>query len=146
MLGLGEFGQDEFASHSHSKLMWVFFLLATFLTQITFLNMLIAIMGDTYSRVTENKKRFALRERTGIYSDFSFFIKLKNGFQRAYLYVVTPSNEQTGEDWEGSISSIRNVIKSNHNELSSRIDSLGKTLATQQTQMSDTLTRLNNDT
>ena len=31
----------------------VIFMLSTFITQITFLNMLIAIMGDTFDRVTE---------------------------------------------------------------------------------------------
>jgi len=34
---------------------WGFFIAATFITSITFLNMLIAIMGDTFSRVTEVK-------------------------------------------------------------------------------------------
>ena len=34
---------------------WLLFIASTFITQITFLNMLIAIMGDTYDRVSENK-------------------------------------------------------------------------------------------
>ena len=33
---------------------------ATFFTQITMLNMLIAIMGDTFDRVMENRIRFGI--------------------------------------------------------------------------------------
>lgn len=51
--------------------------------------MLIAIMGDTYGRVSANKEKFALRERTGIYADFTNFITVKSGFSQTYLYVVT---------------------------------------------------------
>ena len=35
------------------QLIYVFFLVATFLTAITALNMLIAIMGDTFGKVLE---------------------------------------------------------------------------------------------
>jgi hypothetical protein len=64
MLGLGEFRTDNFGSNPSSSLLWILFILATFITQITMLNMLIAIMGDTYSRVSESKERYALIERT----------------------------------------------------------------------------------
>ena len=55
MLALGEFVMDGFKEHPQMFLVYIFFLGATFLTQITFLNMLIAIMGDTYGRVKENQ-------------------------------------------------------------------------------------------
>ena len=38
-------------------------MVGTFLIQITFLNMLIAIMGDTYDKVTEVRQLTALKER-----------------------------------------------------------------------------------
>ena len=36
--------------------MFILFILATFVIQITFLNMLIAVMSDTFSRVKEKSK------------------------------------------------------------------------------------------
>ena len=36
--------------------LWLFFLLCTFIGQIVFLNLLIAIMGDTYDRVKERSE------------------------------------------------------------------------------------------
>ena len=55
MLSLGEFNTDPYQENSKDSLLWVVFILTTFITQITFLNMLIAIMGDTFARVSEVK-------------------------------------------------------------------------------------------
>ena len=55
LLALGEFGTDNFSAGSNSWIIWLLFIGATFLSQITILNMLIAIMGDTFDSVSENK-------------------------------------------------------------------------------------------
>ena len=60
MLSVGEFAMDGFDSHPEKILCYAFFLLSTFITQITFLNMLVAIMGDTFGRVIENKANYGL--------------------------------------------------------------------------------------
>jgi hypothetical protein len=53
LLGLGSFDFTNFNEDTNSKgtqsLTWILFLLATFITQILFMNMVIAIMGNTYS-------------------------------------------------------------------------------------------------
>ena len=46
---------EENKNDSVMKFTWLIFVLSTLITQIIFLNMLIAIMGDTYDRVTESK-------------------------------------------------------------------------------------------
>lgn len=55
MLSLGEFDLDNFEGEGKDALAWTVFIATTFITQITFLNMLIAIMGDTFARVSEVK-------------------------------------------------------------------------------------------
>ena len=50
--------------------LYIFFILATFLIQIVFLNMLIAIMGDTFSKVTENKDNNARKTKLEIMGDY----------------------------------------------------------------------------
>ena len=56
-LALGEFNTDGFISEDGgSEITWLLFCLATMITQIMFLNMLIAIMGDTFERVTESRE------------------------------------------------------------------------------------------
>ena len=56
LLSLGEHVRmEEFEGHSDTILIYIFFVLATFFTEITFLNMIIAIMGDVYERLRETK-------------------------------------------------------------------------------------------
>ena len=58
LLALGDFAftEDFVKSSPNSNLVWVLFVMATFFTQITILNMLIAIMGDAFAKVTEVKE------------------------------------------------------------------------------------------
>lgn len=53
MQSLGEFGVDGYDDAKLSVFYWAIFLLSTLFLQITLLNLLIAIMGDTFDRVME---------------------------------------------------------------------------------------------
>jgi len=67
-----------------------------------FLNMLIAIMSDTFARITEHKVKYALKERTELYADYIYAVKLNQSLTKyRYLYVITPLDENEGEenDW-----------------------------------------------
>jgi hypothetical protein len=65
--------------------------LATFFTQITFMNMLIALMGVTFDRVSDAKERNALMETTQMYADFLWAISLSSSLEgNRYLYIVKP--------------------------------------------------------
>jgi len=56
-MGVGNFDNiifenfEDFKSHN---LLWVFYLVSAFLCNIVFLNMLIAIMGDTFHKIISN--------------------------------------------------------------------------------------------
>ena len=85
--------------------------------------MLIAIMGDTFDRVIENKQRFALMEKTQIYSDFIYAIQLSKTFEgRRYAYVVTPITEGDSDVWEGSISRIRSSLRQQSTFLADKVE------------------------
>jgi len=55
---------DGYSTNPSKKLLWIYFVLATFFTNVMFLNMLIAIMSDTFAKITEHKVKYALKERT----------------------------------------------------------------------------------
>ena len=50
-LGLADFHIDTYSSHPAKVLIFIYFILATIFTNIMFLNMIIAIMEQTYERV-----------------------------------------------------------------------------------------------
>ena len=68
---MGEFELDAYREADTRKfLIYLIFLLSTFVIQITFLNMLIAIMGDTFDRATEEKDNNARLTKLSIMGDY----------------------------------------------------------------------------
>ena len=110
MLALGEFeGREQFENHEDTVLIYCFFILATFFTQITFLNMIISIMSDVYDEVNESQHIFSLQIKLEMVADYACIIKDNNsrgdpssqGEQGNYLFVVTPVEEDgsNSESW-----------------------------------------------
>ena len=73
LLSLGEFGGLTGNAHAEGKfeawIVLIFFTFATFFVQITMLNMVIAIMGDSFDRFMENKERFGIMTKLDILGD-----------------------------------------------------------------------------
>ena len=62
-----------------------------------FLNILIAIMSDTFAKINEHKVKYALKERTQLYADYIYAVKLNSKLTKyRYLYVITPLEEEEG--------------------------------------------------
>ena len=53
MLLLGDFDLENFNLYGRDSYVWVLFILMTFILQIVYLNILIAIMGDTFDKTQE---------------------------------------------------------------------------------------------
>ena len=75
MMALGEYNMDNFESGSQMGLCYSFFLFATFSSQIVMLNMLIAIMGDTFERTIENRELNAVKTKLELVAELSRNIK-----------------------------------------------------------------------
>lgn len=75
------------------------------------LNMLIAIMGDTFERVIENREVNSIKTKLDLMSDLAGVLKSKNKSEvekDVFLYVVTPDDEDldNSDDWEGVVNKI----------------------------------------
>ena len=80
--------------------------------QITILNMIIAIMGDTFENVMETRSQAAYKERIDIISDWVWITQIDNSDKKKYAFLVTNSTKSAYNDhWEGSINRIENVVK-----------------------------------
>ena len=92
--------------------MYLLFFAATFMTQITILNMLIAIMGDTFERVIENKDINATKTKLQLTADLASILRTKSNQQEPnmFLYVVTPADGMSSDSdsWEGVIKTLNN--------------------------------------
>jgi hypothetical protein len=56
-MGLGDFDTGNYNDSKYATLVWILFILCTVFIQILLLNLLIAIMGDTFERVQEMKEQ-----------------------------------------------------------------------------------------
>jgi hypothetical protein len=63
-ISLGEFDYGGYGSGEHFYVVWIFFTLGSFLMLVVFMNMLIAIMGDTFSVVQGIQEENSLKEQT----------------------------------------------------------------------------------
>ena len=97
------------------KAVLVLFIAATFITQITFLNMLIAIMGDTFARVSEVRDQSALREKVEILADYVQAVPLAKSVNKdKFLFAITPVTvgKDEGSSWEGTVTALKKDIES----------------------------------
>lgn len=70
------------------------FLLATFIIQAVFMNMLIAIMGETFGNVLEASEQNGLREQVNIMADFAWIVNLDKLFKdKKYIIKVKPVSD-----------------------------------------------------
>ena len=79
---------------NNSRVMYVLFFIATFLIQITFLNMLIAVMGNTFDQVSANKALIGgmLTEKIEIMSEYRVILSMFRPNFR-YFFIIKPANE-----------------------------------------------------
>lgn len=115
MLALGEFGTDNFSADGspNSTIIWCLFILATFITQITVLNMLIAIMGDTFDSVTENQEQAAMKEKLSILNDFVYIVGFEAEKEDKFIFAAKPKNkgDDEGASWEGKVGAIKKTVE-----------------------------------
>lgn len=110
LLLLGEFDLDNIDG-SNKLFAWILFFLATFLSQVLIFNMLIAIMGDTYAKVSEMKNQAALKEKINILCDYLRVVK-DTEERDSYLVVLTP-DEADEDGWDGVLNAVKkNLDKS----------------------------------
>ena len=116
LLALGEFQTlDSYTEGSQPDLVVLMFFCATFFTQITMLNMLIAIMSDVFERETEMRdvkkistKLEILAEQAPVLSQTSKTEELD-----VYMIVIEPIRDEDYEEenWQGTINELSHITE-----------------------------------
>ena len=112
---------------------WSFFILGTYIMLLVFMNVLIAIMSDTFSRVSQLQEQSALKEQVSMMNDFIDLVNIAEVFKdMRYIIRVSP----IGGDQESSTDIVelfsehgKNVAskaEANHNNLMRRLEKFEK--------------------
>ena len=130
LLALGEFvSLDAFVLGPQTFMCFTFFVLATFIVQIVMFNMLIAIMGDTFDKVTEYRDINAIKSKLELISDLYAIIKARDAKENPakYFFLIEPEkadDEEDGDKWQGSIKTMTRVVEKNINKMTKTIESV----------------------
>lgn len=130
-MGLGEFAYDGYSVGPNKYSAWAMFLLATFLSCVVFMNMLIAIMGETFGDVTEKAEQNGLKEQINLINDHIWLLDLKKTFKnKKYLIIVRKAKSvEVGEEPVSAIvqnleNSLSHKYDRLHNIMMRRVDTL----------------------
>jgi hypothetical protein len=111
--GLGDFNTDGFGT-SDEVLIWIIWFINTIIIVIILLNLVIAIMGDTFGRVQETQEATKLQEFANIMRENEFLISRKYLFKNIkYIIVVEPTRSDEQEsDWQGRLLELKKRLNS----------------------------------
>jgi len=84
---LGKFSYDNYSSSPNIYSVWITLILATFMNCVVFMNMLIAIMGQTFKDVNEASEETGLFEQVNLIEDFVGLVNLKTQFNKC-RYII----------------------------------------------------------
>ena len=87
-ISIGEFSYDSFRTGPNVNSCWFMFLLATFLNCVVFMNMLVAIMSQTFSEVIEAEEESGLFEQISLINDYISLIDHEKTWARK-RYIIS---------------------------------------------------------
>ena len=111
-MSLGEFDVDGFEGTKYKLIAYVMWVLGTVTMLIILLNMLIAIMADTFERVQESSESQMLQEVASMMRENHFLLNRKKTFGKyRYIYVIsTERGEEENLSWEGRLQYLKKFI------------------------------------
>ena len=118
-IGLGDFDTSGFSTRDQ-EVLWTVFFLNTLIIQVVLLNLIIAIMGDTFDRVQETQENSMLRELAQMIRENEFLFSRKRKFRKSkYIIVIEPEKKADGIGsavWEGKLNQLKNFIEQSSDE------------------------------
>jgi len=123
-MGLGDFDTDPYNDSNYMPLYWALFISCTVFIQILLLNLLIAIMGDTFERVQEMKEQAQLRECCSLIADNWFLLDREKKFASAKYIVVASLEKAAGQNkgnWDGKLAAIKDTFERASKNIESNI-------------------------
>mmetsp|Transcript_28228 Transcript_28228/g.20415 ORF Transcript_28228/g.20415 Transcript_28228/m.20415 type:complete len:101 (+) Transcript_28228:1707-2009(+) len=100
---MGEFATDPYEGKD-SLVLWIMFIIATYITAVTFMNLLIAIMGDTFGRVAEIKEQTKLKQQVELMYDHIWLFDHEKVFGDAkYMFKISERSRASAakDAWAG---------------------------------------------
>jgi len=125
LTGLGDFGSDNY-SEGDKKTVWFMFVVATILVQLVFMNMLIAIMGESFGRVTAMAQQSTYKELANMMNDHIWLLNVAEIFKdKRYIVWLTPDTSKVaGTLVERQIQQLKEYVEARSDATEQKIQRL----------------------
>ena len=112
LTGLGDFRTDSY-EQNNSGVTWFMFLLATIVVQLIFMNLLIAIMGESFGRINEIIEQSTLKELCVLMDNHDWLLDIKELYKdKRYILWLTPDTTAgSGTNMERGLASLGEEVK-----------------------------------
>ena len=146
---LGDFDVEEFqveSSKAQTDSALTAFSMYMLFGPIVTMNLLIAIMGDSYDFVRENQRLYGLKEKAKTLYDidhtfFTIEYFRKDKYFPKYLHVLTRKDgdnvDEEEEKWEGHLKKLQREIQKNSKEMTEKMQKNSKELKTEMSDMKE---------
>jgi hypothetical protein len=118
-------GVSTFGNSQDEWLVWLVFVVMTVFTNIIMLNLVIAIITETFDQVQETQDTTKLRDFANIMRENEFLINRKRLFGNIkYIVVAEPNYDEDEGDtsWKGRLKELKNAIKFSSKKNNSELD------------------------
>eukprot|EP00347_Sterkiella_histriomuscorum_P016371 403353446 len=118
-LSIGDTDTDKFDDNLQPITVWIMFVLCAVYTNIVMLNLLIAIISESFEKINNNALQASYQERAKIISENSYLIRTnrkqqycqRNSFLIMGTYVQTKQNEDKNESSTESVRLITEAVQ-----------------------------------
>jgi uncharacterized membrane protein len=97
LTGLGDFRYDNY-SNENAVPIWIIFILATIIIQLVFLNLLIAIMSESFNKIYANMERASVKETCIMILDHFWILNISETFAKNRYVLWLKATEEAEED------------------------------------------------
>ena len=111
MLVLGEFNTDKFNDSTDPLLLWILFVACSLFTTIMLLNMLIAIMGESFNRVNEQSKSQRVREHLQLIVE-NIYLKDPKKLMGKVKYLICVRDDKEEKEMDEVTQALKSLKKS----------------------------------
>ena len=97
-MALSNMNTGPYTEGNEEQILWFFYATTAFMLMIVLLNMLIAMMGQSFGNVSDVLEASMLRERISLINE-NFFLKERHAFKKAkYLISFAPVQDKADSD------------------------------------------------
>ena len=115
--GLGEFNTDQFCTSNFEEFVFILWIFCTFFFLMVFLNLLIAVLSDSFDKIQETLENNLLKEQAIMMKDNEILLNRKKVFKDVkYLILIEKVlvTDKSGS-WGGKLDYVNRIIKRTRN-------------------------------